>query len=105
MKILLICSAGMSTSMVMKKMREAAVAKKMDATIWAVGDAEAERNVRTADIILLGPQVRFLLNKIQEMAGEKPVMVMDMMNYGTMNGAKILEDTVKKYKECQKWRG
>lgn len=101
MNILLICSAGMSTSMMVKKMQEAAAAKGLDAEIWAVGDAQAGENIPKADIVLLGPQVRFLLSKTQEMAGSKPVMVMDMMNYGTMNGAKILEDAMKKYEESK----
>lgn len=101
MNILLICSAGMSTSMMVKKMQEAAAAKGIDATIWAVGDAQGGENIPKADIVLLGPQVRFLLNKTQEMAGSKPVMVMDMMNYGTMNGAKILDDAIKKLEESK----
>lgn len=96
MNILLVCSAGMSTSMMVKKMQEAAAAKGLDAEIWAVGDAQASENIPKADIVLLGPQVRFLLKKTEEMAAPKPVMVMDMMNYGTMNGAKILEDALKK---------
>lgn len=101
MNILLICSAGMSTSMMVKKMQEAAASKGLDAKIWAVGDAQAGENIPEADIVLLGPQVRFLLNKTQEMAGAKPVMVMDMMNYGTMNGAKILDDAIKKLEESK----
>lgn len=99
MNILLICSAGMSTSMMVKKMQEAAAAKGLDATIWAVGDAQAGENIPKADIVLLGPQVRFLLSKTKEMADGKPVMVMDMMSYGTMNGAKILEDALKELGE------
>ena len=39
--ILLVCSAGMSTSMMVKKMQEAAEEKKIEAEIWAVGDADA----------------------------------------------------------------
>lgn len=43
--ILLVCSAGMSTSMMVKKMQEAAAAKGIEAEIWAVGDADAVNNV------------------------------------------------------------
>ena len=43
--ILLVCSAGMSTSMMVKKMQEAAEEKKIEAEIWAVGDADAVNNV------------------------------------------------------------
>lgn len=38
-KILLVCSAGMSTSMMVNKMKDAAAAKGVEAEIWAVADA------------------------------------------------------------------
>ena len=72
MNILLICSAGMSTSMMMKRMKEAAAAKHINANIWAVGEGLAKEHIPKADIILLGPQVRYLLQKIEEMAEGKP---------------------------------
>lgn len=90
-KILLVCSAGMSTSIVVKKMEEAAKKKGIDVKIWAVGDALAKDNIPEADIVLLGPQVKFLLSKMKGLAGEKPVEVMNMQHYGVMNGEAILE--------------
>lgn len=90
-KILLVCSAGMSTSIVVKKMEEAAAAEGIEAKIWAVGDASAKDNVGEADCILLGPQVKFLLGKMEEIADGKPVAVMDMRDYGMMNGSAILK--------------
>ncbi|MDQ0360348.1 PTS sugar transporter subunit IIB [Breznakia pachnodae] len=98
-KILLVCSAGMSTSMLVKKIQEAADKKNIEAKVWAVGDAAAEENIKDADIILLGPQVRFLLEKIKGYAKEKPVMVIDMAAYGTMNGAMVLEMALKELGE------
>lgn len=90
--ILLVCSAGMSTSLLVTKMKEAAQKKNVEVNIWAVGDAEASDNVGKADIVLLGPQVRFLLSKVEKMVdGQKPVRVIDMVSYGTMNGEKVLE--------------
>ena len=46
------------------------------------------------DIILLGPQVKFQLNKVKSLVNY-PVEVIDMTAYGTMNGAKVLEDARK----------
>ena len=94
-KILLICSAGMSTSMLVKKMEEAASKMNVEAKIWAVGDAETDNNIGEADVILLGPQVRYLQSKIQDkVKNEKPVQVINMMYYGSMNGQKVLEDAL-----------
>lgn len=90
-KILLVCSAGMSTSIVVKKMEEAAKSKGIEAKIWAVGDAQAKDNVEEADIVMLGPQVKFLLDKMKTLAGDTPVEVINMQHYGMMNGEAILE--------------
>lgn len=93
--ILLVCSAGMSTSMLVKKMQEAATEKGVDANIWAVGDAESATESQKADIILLGPQVRFLEKKMNERVGNaKPVGVIDMASYGRMDGAKVLANAL-----------
>lgn len=94
MNILLICSAGMSTSMMMKRMKEAAAAKHINANIWAVGEGLAKEHIPRADIILLGPQVRYLFQKIEEMAAGKPVMVMDLSSYGNLDGKKVLESVL-----------
>lgn len=93
-KILLVCSAGMSTSLMVNKMKDSAKEKGIDAEIWAVSDAEAAENIDKADILMLGPQVRFLESKMKEIAGSKPVTVIDMQSYGTMNGAKVLEQAL-----------
>ena len=94
--ILLVCSAGMSTSMLVKKMQAAASEKGIEATIWAVGDAESTAESKKADIVLLGPQVRFLKSKMEErVAHEKPVSVIDMASYGAMNGGKVLDEAIK----------
>lgn len=95
--ILLVCSAGMSTSMLVKKMQDAAAEKGVEAKIWAVGDADSAEEAKHADIVLLGPQVRYLEKKMNERVNnEKPVMVIDMAAYGMMNGAKVLDQAIAK---------
>jgi PTS system cellobiose-specific IIB component len=93
MNILLVCSAGMSTSLLVTKMEESAESQGLDAKIWAVPANEADANFDQCDIVLLGPQVRYMLKKF-EGATDKPVRVIDMIQYGTMNGEAVL-NTVK----------
>lgn len=88
--ILLMCSAGMSTSIMVKKMTEAAQKLQSDVTIKAIPEQALSENLAATDIILLGPQIRFLLDKVQMAAKDIPVRVIDTMDYGTMNGEKIL---------------
>lgn len=94
--ILLVCSAGMSTSLLMTKMSEAAKEKGVDVNVWAVSEAEVKDNIDKADILLLAPQVRFLKTRIEEMlAGRIPLQIIDMQAYGTLNGKKVLDDALK----------
>jgi len=94
MKILLICSAGMSTSLLVTKMEKAAAARGLDLTIYAHAASEAKRMLDKADIVLLGPQVRFMKGEIDKLA-KVPVQVIDMRAYGTMNGDKVIDDALK----------
>ncbi|SJZ38623.1 PTS sugar transporter subunit IIB [Anaerorhabdus furcosa] len=94
MKICLICCAGMSTSAIVKKMQDAATEQNIDAEIWAVGEAQAKENVAIADVILIGPQIRFALSRIQALDPNKPVATIDMASYGRMDGKKILADAI-----------
>ena len=88
-KILLLCSAGMSTSMVVKKMEVAAAAENIEVEIAAVGLEQFHELLPSYDIFLLGPQVRF--KKAELAAIGKPLDVIDTMAYGTLNGKKILD--------------
>ncbi|MGI6365287.1 MAG: PTS sugar transporter subunit IIB [Bacillota bacterium] len=94
MKILLICSAGMSTSLLVTKMTKAAEERGIELEILAHGASEAKRFLDQVDIVLLGPQVRFLKAEIAKTA-TVPVQVIDMRAYGRMDGARVLEDALK----------
>ena len=90
MNILLVCSAGMSTSMLVTRMLDSAKSKGISVRIEAHPVAETETYGQEADAILLGPQVRFQLNNIRKMFPDKPVEVIDTRDYGMRNGEKVL---------------
>lgn len=97
--ILLVCAAGMSTSLLVNKMKEAAKAQGIEVNINAVPVSECEKLIDTVDIVLLGPQVRFQKAQIENYAkGRIPVEVIDMRAYGTMNGKLVLETALKAIK-------
>ena len=90
-KILLACNAGMSTSYLVKKMQMAAEEQGLEAEIKAVSVTEAPQYIDSIDVMLLGPQIRFELPKMKEkIAGRIPVDVIDMRDYGAVNGKKVL---------------
>lgn len=90
--ILLVCSAGMSTSMLVKKMQDEVNIRGIEANIWAVGDAQSASESSKADIVMLGPQVRFLEKKMKDQVDNQiPVTVIDMRAYGMMDGKQVLD--------------
>ena len=94
--IMLCCASGMSTSLLVEKMIKAASEQGIEADIWAVGANEVKANAAKADIILLGPQVRYAGNiKIEAEAPGVPVAHIDMKDYGMMNGNKVLDTALK----------
>lgn len=90
MNILLVCSAGMSTSLLVTRMLNYAKTKNLDVTIEAHPVGEVESYGQNADVILLGPQVRFQLANVQKIFPDKPVEIIDMRDYGMMDGQKVL---------------
>ncbi len=89
-KIVLLCAAGMSTSILVKKMREAAAEEGFDCTVDAFSINEAAKEASDADVVLLGPQVRFNLKRVQELLEPVPVDTIAMRDYGTMNATNVL---------------
>lgn len=95
-KILLCCAAGMSTSMVVNKMKQAASIQGLDAEIVAVGMEEFDSHCQEFDCFLLGPQIKYKLDdfKVKADALGKPIGVINTMDYGMMKGDKILSDAL-----------
>ena len=92
-KILLCCAAGMSTSLLVSKMQQAAKDSTIESKIWAVSVEELDHNLKEGvDVVLLGPQIRYKLNEVRKICGDKiPSEVINMVDYGSMNGKKVLD--------------
>ena len=69
-KILLCCSAGMSTSLMVNKMQKAAADKGIEVEIWAEPMDKASSEVPKADVVLLGPQIKFALPEIKKLTDQ-----------------------------------
>lgn len=97
--IMLVCAAGMSTSLLVTKMEKAAEARGVEAKIFALSASEADPEIEKGEInvILLGPQVRFMLKQFEEKAAKinVPVEVINMQDYGMMNGEKVFATALK----------
>ena len=98
--ILIACNAGMSTSLLVQKMRKEAASQGIDATIDAEPLGPALEDVQDYDVLMLGPQIKYAEGDAKEAAdGKVPVRVIAMSDYGRMNAKKILADAQKAIEE------
>ncbi len=95
-KILLCCAAGMSTSLLVTKMKQDAAARGLDVEIEALPINEGLDKVNDVDVILLGPQVGYTKSNFEQAAaGRINVTVIPMADYGRMNAKKINDEAMK----------
>lgn len=89
-KIVLVCAAGMSTSLLVNKMRSAASEQGYEVDIEAYPIAEVEQIAKEADVVLLGPQVRHQIEDVKKLVS-CPVESIDMRAYGIMDGKAVIK--------------
>ena len=95
-RILLCCAAGMSTSLLVNKMKAAAQERGLEIEIWAEPLEKVKKELENADILLLGPQVKYAFDDLKTACEQNniPIEVINMVDYGMMNGPKILDQAL-----------
>jgi len=98
--ITLLCNLGMSTSMLVDKIKAAAEGKGLEVDVDAAPFDKAGDRLEKTDILLLGPQVRYHLPRFQKDYGGKIAVIdtIDFTDYALINGEKILNNAYGKYK-------
>lgn len=96
LRIGVFCAGGMSTSMLVKKMLQAAKNKNIEVTVKAYPESQLERGVRELDVILLAPQVGYVIDKCKETCEVYGVNVevISTQDYGMLNGEKVLNRAI-----------
>lgn len=91
LRIMLACALGMSTSILVQRMQEAAAAQGKNYRIWAADQSSIESELGNFDVVLLGPQVRHILRKVRAVVGDAaPVEVIEARAYGRGDGATVI---------------
>ena len=101
MKILLVCAGGMSTSILMNKMKKALTSEQADWDIIARPIETIRDYIEEYDVILLGPQVKHKLEKIKDEFKEfgKPIDMISPIDYGMGNGTAVLKQAIELVQE------
>ncbi|MFR7593020.1 MAG: PTS sugar transporter subunit IIB [Longibaculum sp.] len=102
-RILLACAGGMSTSLLMLRMREEAQKRNIEVSVEAGAEKNIDNLMGTFDVLLLGPQVRYAIGNVKKTCeGKVPYDVIDMRDYGLMDETKVLDKALKMYQEFYK---
>ena len=92
LKIRLFCAGGMSTSLLVTKMRAAAEEAGVEADIEAHGVGSIERRLDDSiDVVLLGPQIGYQKAQVKAVTDRLgiPMDVIPMTDYGMVNGTNV----------------
>lgn len=96
MNILLCCSGGFSTSLVVSKMKEAAKKQGVDAKIWAISEKDIDEEIRKADILMMAPQIAYRASDFEKRCEKANVKFaqISQLDYGRCNGEHILKQAI-----------
>ncbi len=96
-RVLIVCSWGMSTSLLVESMQLAAKEHQCELQVEALSAGEYSAKVEECDVVLIAPQIRHLRKSIEKLAlaSDKPVALIEPFHYATMNGQAVLEQVLR----------
>ena len=95
-KVVMFCTGGVSTKVLVDKLKEEAANINYDIDIEAYGITDAHI-AKDADLVLLGPQIRYKLDKFRENLPDKMIDVVNTKDYGAMDAKSILDFIIKHF--------
>ena len=103
-QVIFACAGGMSTSLLVNKIRKEALERSLDFDFIAISEQLLYQHLNSDSdniiAVLLGPQMRFALAESKKQT-EKfgiPIDIIDPVAYGTMNASKVLDQILQMIK-------
>ncbi|MFV0396271.1 MAG: PTS sugar transporter subunit IIB [Coprobacillaceae bacterium] len=94
-KILICCSAGMTSSMLVSAVKEEATKQDVEVMVWTAAKTAVSLSWADADCILLAPQIASALSEIKDLTnGKVPVEVIDSEKFSNMDGKAVLKQAL-----------
>lgn len=99
MKILMVCSAGMSSSLVSDRVQNILDSRNDGSTIIARPQEAIRSLIDEVDCVLVAPQMKYLFKDMEKLCSKhgKPVAMIDLKSYGGQDAnaiMKIIEDCI-----------
>lgn len=89
MRILLVCNAGMSSSILIGKIKEAAKRQNKDIVVGASPMQGISEEKGLWDVCLIGPQISYAVDNVKEILGI-PILAIEPRIYALADGEKAL---------------
>lgn len=94
MNILLLCNAGLSTSIVVAKMKKELGDKSTEWRIEAHSANMIQELIADFDVVLIGPQIGYLHEQLKSQISI-PIGKISQLDYALGDGKKVLEQAIK----------
>jgi len=98
MNVLLVCSGGMSSAIVVKAIQSEAAKQGLALNVKSVGAGELREQLKSGwDVVLVAPQVRHRLAEFKEAAAQSgvPVALIPPQGYTPLGGATVIAEIEK----------
>lgn len=97
--ILLICTAGITTGLLVKNVQSAADAHHLDVHVYSAPAILADQIIQNepVDALLIGPQSKYEIERLKDYLTYKkvPYKLISNEDYQTLNGEAVLADSMK----------
>lgn len=91
MKVILCCSAAMSSNLIAEKLKIVAQKREYEFEIYPLSQNELQECIINPDIILITPQLKYARRKIEKHFAPIPILEISMRDYGMMDGEAIFQ--------------
>lgn len=98
--VYLVCNAGMSTGILQMKLEEEAKRLGLDMKVEAIPITDIKEVEDIADVILLGPQIRFAYDDIKSAMKNSCVLQITPQDFGLMNAKIIMKNILRNVKQA-----
>ena len=90
MKILVVCNAGMSSSILVKNIKNVACQNNQEVVVTAMGVSNIVNEKGKWDVCLVAPQISYAVEEVKEKLGI-PTVAIDMRVYAMADGKGALD--------------
>ncbi|MBF0714066.1 PTS sugar transporter subunit IIB [Gemella sp. GH3] len=98
-KVILICNAGISNSLLVKHIKEAIKEKNIQLDISSTPILDCKNKVENIDLVLLAPQVAHKLEEIKSITKKDNVEIINANDYANVDGYAILSTILDRINE------